>query len=212
MPATLVLSGVRSPRTYASSVTCSACPPSQAFQSRVTVTMIATASNNTISGVTYLSQGHLGDGGAAACSDVDPAPPPAPPLALDVAPADPVEWPGFPGGDPVLGAEAALMTNLLENTRQCVTPAPITCDWSPAIRYSRLRPRTRQGRRFFACHILTRPIHFIATYRQLAQPQLCSGRLLRFDFVAGVHVNPRQDTARARHLLAANRLLSSRCI
>src|SRR5271170_8336888 len=29
------------------------------------------------------------------------------------------------------------------------------------------------------------------------------------DFVAGVHVNPRQDTARARHLLAANRLLSS---
>src|SRR5579864_2315112 len=53
MPATFVLSGVRSPRTYASSVICSILPPSQAFQSRVTVIKTARASRTTTKGVTY---------------------------------------------------------------------------------------------------------------------------------------------------------------
>src|SRR4029077_4269999 len=53
MPATFVLSGVRSPRTYASSVICSILPPSQAFQSRVTVIKTARASSTTTKGVTY---------------------------------------------------------------------------------------------------------------------------------------------------------------
>src|SRR5258706_1812693 len=53
MPATLVLSGVRSPRTYASSVTCSTFPPSQPFQLRVMVMKTARASATTRRGVTY---------------------------------------------------------------------------------------------------------------------------------------------------------------
>src|SRR5260370_19005222 len=53
MPGTLVLSGVRSPRTYASSVTCSTLPPSHAFQSRVMVIKIARASAMMRTGVRY---------------------------------------------------------------------------------------------------------------------------------------------------------------
>src|SRR6266699_2912761 len=53
MPATLVLNGVRSPRTYASSVTCSTFPPSQPFQLRVMVMKTARASATTRRGVTY---------------------------------------------------------------------------------------------------------------------------------------------------------------
>src|ERR1700675_2298424 len=68
MPATLVLSGVRSPRTKASSVTSSARPPSQAFQFRVSVTITATARSRTITGVADLSHGQRALGGAAACS------------------------------------------------------------------------------------------------------------------------------------------------
>src|ERR1700739_3139947 len=60
MPATLVLSGVRSPRTKASSVTCSTLPPSQAFQSRVSVTTTAAASITTNNGVAYFSHGQRG--------------------------------------------------------------------------------------------------------------------------------------------------------
>src|SRR5260370_9671649 len=47
MPATLVLSGGRSWRTYASSVTCSAFAPSQPFQLRVMVMKTARASATT---------------------------------------------------------------------------------------------------------------------------------------------------------------------
>src|SRR6266436_7562369 len=53
MPGTLVLNGVRSPRTYASSVTCSTLPPSHAFQLRVIVIRTARASTTTRRGVTY---------------------------------------------------------------------------------------------------------------------------------------------------------------
>src|SRR6266436_7657893 len=53
MPGTLVLNGVRSPRTYASSVTCSTLPPSHAFQLRVMVIKTARASATTRRGVTY---------------------------------------------------------------------------------------------------------------------------------------------------------------
>src|SRR6266481_5294843 len=53
MPATLVLNGVTSPRTYASSVTCSTLPPSHSFQLRVMVMKTARASATTRSGVTY---------------------------------------------------------------------------------------------------------------------------------------------------------------
>src|ERR1700756_4812272 len=60
MPATFVLRGVRSPRTKASSVTCSTLPPSQAFQSRVSVTTTATASITTNNGVAYFSHGQRG--------------------------------------------------------------------------------------------------------------------------------------------------------
>src|SRR5208282_1059262 len=60
MPETLVLSGVRSPRTYASSVTCSTFPPSQEFQFRVTVIKTARASSTTSKGVTYLCQRDAG--------------------------------------------------------------------------------------------------------------------------------------------------------
>src|SRR6516225_3551103 len=60
MPATFVLRGVRSPRTKASSVTCSTLPPSQAFQFRVSVTTSAAASNKTNSGVAYLNQSQRG--------------------------------------------------------------------------------------------------------------------------------------------------------
>src|SRR4029077_5930720 len=67
MPATLVLRGVRSPRTYASSVTCSMRPPSQAFQFLVSVAITATASRTTTTGVTYFCQVGLA-GGAGACS------------------------------------------------------------------------------------------------------------------------------------------------
>src|SRR5712671_7882700 len=59
MPATLVLSGVRSPRTYASSVTCSTFPPSQPFQLRVMVMKTATASATTRRGVTYFFHPNL---------------------------------------------------------------------------------------------------------------------------------------------------------
>src|SRR5882757_5737532 len=68
MPATLVLSGVRSPRTKASSVTCSARPPSQAFQFRVSVTITAAPSSSTSSGVACLSHGQRAFGEGAACS------------------------------------------------------------------------------------------------------------------------------------------------
>src|SRR5207302_5882327 len=68
MPATFVLSGVRSPRTMASSVTCSVRPPSQAFQFRVMVIMTAAASNKTMNGVAYLSQGHRGFGCGSSCA------------------------------------------------------------------------------------------------------------------------------------------------
>src|SRR5258708_6225811 len=60
MPATFVLRGVRSPRTKASSVTCSTLPPSQAFQSRVSVTTTAAASITTNNGVAYCSHGQRG--------------------------------------------------------------------------------------------------------------------------------------------------------
>src|SRR5258706_12896123 len=53
MPATLVLNGVTSPRTYASSVFCSTFPPSHPFQLRVMVRKTARASATTRSGVTY---------------------------------------------------------------------------------------------------------------------------------------------------------------
>src|SRR5215472_9643240 len=59
MPAIFVLNGVRSPRTYASSVTCSTWPPSQAFQFRVIVTTTASARRATISGVPYFCQAGL---------------------------------------------------------------------------------------------------------------------------------------------------------
>src|SRR5262249_21321281 len=52
MPATFVLSGVRSPRTYASSVVCSIRPPSQEFQFKIIVAKIAAASSTTNSGIT----------------------------------------------------------------------------------------------------------------------------------------------------------------
>src|SRR5437879_9069085 len=68
MPATLVLRGVRSPRTKASSVTCSARPPSQAFQFRVSVTISAAQSTSTNSGVACLSHGQRAFGEGAACS------------------------------------------------------------------------------------------------------------------------------------------------
>src|SRR6267142_239223 len=54
MPATLVLNGVRSPRTYASSVTCSTLPPSHTFQLRVMVMKTARASATTRRGVRYI--------------------------------------------------------------------------------------------------------------------------------------------------------------
>src|SRR6266851_6431663 len=53
MPATFVLNGVRSPRTYASSVICSTLPPSHAFQLRVMVIRTARPSATTRRGVTY---------------------------------------------------------------------------------------------------------------------------------------------------------------
>src|ERR1700731_5355761 len=53
MPVTLVLNGVRSPRTYASSVICSTLPPSHAFQLRVMVIKTASASAMTSNGVRY---------------------------------------------------------------------------------------------------------------------------------------------------------------
>src|ERR1700722_9008894 len=53
MPGTLVLNGVRSPRTYASSVTCSTLPPSHAFQLRVMVIKTARPSATTRRGVRY---------------------------------------------------------------------------------------------------------------------------------------------------------------
>src|ERR1700677_1322512 len=56
MPGTLVLNGVRSPRTYASSVTCSVLPPSHAFQLRVSVIRMASASSITRRGVTNFFQ------------------------------------------------------------------------------------------------------------------------------------------------------------
>src|SRR4029077_4680568 len=62
MPATLVLSGVRSPRTYASSVTCSMRPPSQAFQFHVRVAITAAARRTTTAGVTYSIHFGLADG------------------------------------------------------------------------------------------------------------------------------------------------------
>src|SRR6516165_1341877 len=60
MPATFVLRGVRSPRTKASSVTCSTLPPSHAFQFRVSVTTTATASITTNNGVAYFNHPHCG--------------------------------------------------------------------------------------------------------------------------------------------------------
>src|ERR1700743_3553749 len=68
MPATFVLSGVRSPRTYASSVTCSALPPSQEFQLRVSVITIAAASRSTMIGVRTFFQPASACGAACSCS------------------------------------------------------------------------------------------------------------------------------------------------
>src|SRR6202030_347346 len=73
MPGTFVLSGVRSPRTTASFVTCSILPPSHAFQFRVRVSTRAAASKRTATGVTYLSHGQWVLGcadGLPACSVV----------------------------------------------------------------------------------------------------------------------------------------------
>src|SRR5271170_4807230 len=66
MPATFVLRGVRSPRTYASSVTCSTRPPSQPFQFQVIVTRITAASSTTNTGTTNVR--HFALGGTCACS------------------------------------------------------------------------------------------------------------------------------------------------
>src|SRR5262249_38000077 len=55
-PATFVLSGVMSRRTYASLVTCSMRPPSHAFQLRVMVTAMASAISTISSGVPNRSQ------------------------------------------------------------------------------------------------------------------------------------------------------------
>src|SRR5215469_10146640 len=60
MPATFVLSGVRSPRTYASSVVCSIRPPSQEFQFQIIVAKIAAASSTTTSGITSFRHAALG--------------------------------------------------------------------------------------------------------------------------------------------------------
>src|ERR1700688_91749 len=57
MPETFVLRGVRSPRTIASSVTCSARPPSQPFQFLVRVMTRAAARSRTEIGVAYFSHG-----------------------------------------------------------------------------------------------------------------------------------------------------------
>src|SRR5512133_2274765 len=65
MPATFVLNGVRSPRTYALSVTCCTCPPSQVFQLCVTVNRTARANSSTRIGVPYFC--HLGVAFAATC-------------------------------------------------------------------------------------------------------------------------------------------------
>src|SRR5580700_2244038 len=69
MPATFVLRGVRSPRTIASSVTCSIFPPSQAFQSLVRVISTAAARSRTTTGVAYFSHGQWILGCGRACSD-----------------------------------------------------------------------------------------------------------------------------------------------
>src|SRR5215471_11327697 len=57
MPATFVLRGVKSPRTEASSVACSARPPSHKFQFAVSVTIRAAARDTTRKGVTNFSHG-----------------------------------------------------------------------------------------------------------------------------------------------------------
>src|ERR1700679_2242908 len=66
MPGTLVLSGVKGPRTEASSVVCSIRPPSQEFQFRVMVSTTATISRTTNNGTRYFR--HLGSGTAVTCA------------------------------------------------------------------------------------------------------------------------------------------------
>src|SRR5713101_1959501 len=68
MPATLVLSGVISPRTYASSVTCSIRPPSQEFQFQLIVAKMAAASNTTNPGTTNFFHFGWGFGCSGTCS------------------------------------------------------------------------------------------------------------------------------------------------
>src|SRR5208283_2712555 len=68
IPATFVLSGVTSPRTYASSVTCSALPPSQEFQFRKIMNTTAAASSTTRTGVRYFCQSGLWAGGTCSGS------------------------------------------------------------------------------------------------------------------------------------------------